>query len=286
MKKVTFKIPAKINITLDVLGVTDGFHDIKSLVASIDVFDTVTAVARKDNLLTLKLKGIPVDCDVVDNNAFKAGKLFIKKTGCSGADIFIDKKIPLGGGLGGSSADIAGVLKCMEALYKTGKKLTPMANELGSDSAYMLEGGFAVLTGRGDKIARKDIDKTLYLILIPEQKSTSARAVYKAYDKLEKVGKNSTLTAVHALQSGDMDKFYSVIKNDLTEGALTIVPEIYGNIYALKKAGAPAALMTGSGSCSYGIFATKKERDVAFNKLKKLYKNTLIKAQTIVPNKK
>ena len=282
MKKVTFKIPAKVNLTLDVLGATEGFHDIKSLVASIDVFDTVSVKKRKDNIITLCTTGRQVDCDMFNNNAYKAAKLFMEKNKTTGVDIFIKKDIPIGGGLGGSSADIAGVLKCMEAVFNTGKKLSTLANNLGSDAAYMLEGGYAVITGRGEKISKKEIDKILYLILIPEQKSTSARGVYKAYDKIGKQSKPCTMASVSALKENDMQKYKTIAKNDLTEGALTFVPEIVGNIYALKKAGALTALMTGSGSCSFGVFDNKKERDKAFNKLKALYGKDLIKAQTIV----
>ena len=282
MKKVSYKIPAKVNLTLDVLGTTQGFHDIKSLVASINVYDTVSVKKRNDNLITLSITGKQVDCDIFDNNAYKAAKMFMEKFGTTGVDITIKKDIPIGGGLGGSSADIAGVLKCMEALFNTGKKLAPLANNLGSDSAYMLEGGYAVITGRGDKIAKKDIEKVLYLIIIPEQKSTSARAVYKAYDKIAKQTKPCTMAAVHALKENDVQKYKTVAKNDLTEGALTFVPEIYGNVYALKKAGALTALMTGSGSCTFGVFDSAKDRQKALNKLKGLYGSNLIKAQTIV----
>ncbi len=282
MKKVSYKIPAKINLTLDVLGTTDGFHDIKSLVASIDVYDTVTVKKRSDNLITLTTVGKKVDCDIFDNNAYKAAKLFMDKNKTTGVDIKIKKDIPIGGGLGGSSADIAGVLKCMEALFNTGKKLAPLANNLGSDAAYMLEGGYAVLTGRGEKISKKDINKVLYLILISEQKSTSARGVYKAYDRIGKEFKPCTMASVNALKENDMQKYKTIAKNDLTDGALTFVPEIYANVHALKKAGALTALMTGSGSCSFGVFEDKKQRDKALKKLKPLYADQLIKAQTVV----
>ena len=281
MKKVSIKIPAKINLTLDVLGVTDGFHDIKSLVASIDVYDTISIKARKDKKITLISKGIDCECQTADNNAYKAGKLFVEKLNTCGADITINKNIPLGGGLGGSSADIAGVLLGMERIYNTGKKLAPLANMLGSDSAYMLEGGYAIITGRGDKVNKKEIDKILYLLLITESKSTSARGVYKTFDKQEKTFKSCTISAYNALKEGDVERFASIIKNDLTDSACTIVPEMYGNICALKKAGAKASLMTGSGSCVYGVFADKKERDKAYKKLKALYSNNLIKVQTI-----
>ena len=282
MKKIKIKTPAKINLTLDILGVTENFHDIKSLVASIDLFDEITIKERTDQKITLLCEGIPVDCVAVDNNAFKAAKLFIEKFKTNGVDIKIKKGIPVGGGLGGSSADIAGVLNGMESIYNTGKKLLPLAQSLGSDAGYMLDGGYAVITGRGEKVAHKNIDKALYLILITEQKGVSARSSYKGYDKIGKTYKPCTVAAEKALETNDFEKFISLVKNDLYYSSCQIVPEMSGNIYALKKAGAPCAIMTGSGSCVVGIFQDKKQRDASYKKLLPLFSDSLIKAQTIV----
>lgn len=282
MKRITQKIPAKINLTLDVLGVTGGFHDLESMVASIDVYDKITATKRTDRVITLKCKGLPVDCVPVDNNAYRAAKLFMERFNTTGVNIVIEKNIPVGGGLGGSSADIVGVLKCMQALFEKSEDLTDIANDLGSDCAYMLNGGFAIMRGRGDKVEKLNIDKTLYLILIPEQKSTSARLVYKAFDDMQKSFSPCTALALKALNDGDMRKFLAVIKNDLTDSALSQVPEMNLNLTALKKAGAPVALMTGSGSCVYALFENEKQRNIAYKKLKNLYGKGLIKAKTII----
>ncbi|MBR1968297.1 MAG: 4-(cytidine 5'-diphospho)-2-C-methyl-D-erythritol kinase, partial [Clostridia bacterium] len=67
MKKITLNAPAKINLTLDILGVTKGFHDIKSLVTSIDLYDIITVKKRKDGKITLVCEGLPVDCAPADN---------------------------------------------------------------------------------------------------------------------------------------------------------------------------------------------------------------------------
>lgn len=281
MKKVKIKAPAKINLTLDVLGVTNGYHDIKSLVASIDVYDEIILRARKDSTITLECAGINIDCEIFDNNAYKAAKAFIEKFSTHGVDIKINKNIPIGAGLGGSSADIAGVLLGMKSLYQVKGNLNAIANELGSDSNYMLSGGYAVITGRGEKVHPREIDQILYLLLILEGKSIAARASYKAFDKLEKTFKPCTAAAEKALKEGDKEKFYQVIKNDLYYGSKELLPEMQGNIFVLKKAGAPTALMTGSGSAVYGVFFDKKERDKVYKKLLPIYGNRLIKAQTL-----
>ena len=88
--------------------------------------------------------------------------------------------------------------------------------------------------------------------------------------------------ALDALNKGDVNKFLSLLKNDLTKSAVSLVPEISDNINALEQVGG-VALMTGSGSCTFGIFTDKKARDNAYKQLKPIYKSNLIKAQTILP---
>lgn len=281
MKKIKLNAKAKINLTLDVLGVTNNYHDIKSLVTSVDVFDRITVKKRRDGRITLKTEGLPVGCSVHDNNAYKAAKLFKEEFGTKGVDILIEKRIPIGSGLGGSSADIAGVLNAMKALYEVDGDLIPLANALGSDSAYMLTGGYALMTGRGDKVVHKKINTPLYFILITEPTIISARASYKKFDELGKTSKQCTAIAEKALKDNDFDKFCSVIKNDLQDASAHLVPEINGNIYLLKKAGAPAALMTGSGAAVYGVFNDKKSRDDAYKKLLPLCKENMFKVQTV-----
>ena len=280
MRKIVVKAPAKINLTLDVLGTEGKFHEIKTLVSTINVYDKITVKTRKDSRISLDMKGIAVDCDMAENNAYKAAKLYMDNVSTMGADITIEKHIPIGAGLGGSSADIAGVLIGMQKAYKQNADLLSLANSLGSDSGYLLSGGYAVLTGRGEKIVQKNISQKLHLLIITDSKSVSSRASYKAFDRLEKTFKPCTAQAEKALKEGNFEKFCSVIKNDLYWGSCTLNENISVNLVNLKRVGAPAQLMTGSGSAVVGIFKDKKQRDKAYKKLLPLYKNDLIKAQT------
>ena len=80
MRKVSVKIPAKINLTLDVVGVKNGFHMLKTLVTSVSVYDKVTVRKRADDLVTLSFKGLQPTCAVEDNNAYKTARLiFVKR---------------------------------------------------------------------------------------------------------------------------------------------------------------------------------------------------------------
>ncbi len=281
MRKTTIKAPAKVNLTLDILGEEKNYHEIKTLVSTIDIYDKITIKPRKDSCINLIMKGLAIDCPITENNAYKAGKLYMDKVSSTGADIIIEKNIPCGAGLGGSSADIAGVLNGMQKAYKKDVDLLPLANSLGSDSGYLLSGGYAVLCGRGEKIINKDISKKLYLIIITENQPVSSRASYKGYDKLGKTYKPCTASAEKALKEDNFEKFCACIKNDLYPASCQIVENIKTNLKNLEMAGAPAQIMTGSGSAVIGIFDDKKKRDKSFKKLLPLYQTRLIKAQTI-----
>ena len=281
MKKVQVKIPAKINLTLDVIDKKKGYHEIKSLVAPIDIYDEITIKRRTDWDITLVDKGIKVDCEPCDNNAFKAAKLFSDTFITEGVDIQVNKNIPIGAGLGGSSADIAGVLTAMKKLFEVDKDVKPLADELGSDSGYMLTSGWAIISGKGEKVEYKKVDKKLYLILITEQKQVLAKDSYKKFDALKKSPKPCTEKTYKALMESDVQKFNSSAKNDLYEASKVLVPQIEFNVNVLKKAGAPLAIMTGSGSTVVGVFTDKKERDAVYKKLALLYGEQILLAQTL-----
>ena len=189
MATVKIKAHAKINLTLEITGVEGGFHILDSLVASLDLHDTVLLKKRKDKLSSITMKGLGSEnIPPEQNNALKAAEAFLQKFGTNGVDITVYKNIPLGGGLGGSSADVCGVLRGMAKLYKIDDEagLGEIADTLGSDTRYMLKGGFARMQGRGDKLSFLDIDEELHFLLLCPKSSVSAKACYKKYDELPK----------------------------------------------------------------------------------------------------
>ncbi len=274
------KIPAKINLTLDVLGVEGRFHKLNSLVASINLFDAITLIKRKDKRVTLRISGLKVDCPAHDNNAVKAAVLFMKKFDTKGVNIIINKKIPVGGGLGGSSADIAAVLKGMKRLYNVDCDLRPLADQLGSDATYMLDGGYAVISGRGTEVERKKITEPVYILLITSNGCISAKECYNRYDEINERYPHCTEKSVELLEKGDVEEFSKIIKNDLERSANSIVDITFPKM-ALKEVGALTALVSGSGPTVYGVFKTQAKRDIAYQKLSALFGNRLIKANTI-----
>ena len=277
MKKTKVKIPAKINLTLDVLGSNNGFHNLKSLVASINLYDAITLSKNKTGNISLKEKGIRAGCNVQDNNAYKTAKLVLDTYKDFGVDITINKSIPVGAGLGGSSADIAGVLVGLDMFFGGTLDLFNIAKTLGSDVNYMMSGGYAVLRGKGDDVEYLGIDKKLYLIILTAKNPITAKDCFKKFD--EKGTKNPPVTdkAVELLLKED-ESFIELLKNDLFDSAIELLPEIKENYELLKSYG--NAVMTGSGNAVLGIYLSKKERDNVYKALKKK-KFQPIKAETI-----
>lgn len=282
MKKVKVKVPAKINLTLDVLGIDDkGYHMLSSLVSSIDLYDTVILKKRKDKKITLKEKGLKSGCEIEKNNAFKTAKLYAEKYSSCGIDITLKKRIPVGGGLGGSSADISGVLKGLNSLNEKDNDLMPLASALGSDVAFMLNGGLAVIEGKGDTVKPIKKPLNLYMIILTEKESVSAKESYKQFDLDSKTYEGCTAKALNKLYSDDLDEFLSLIKNDLEPASKKLLSKIDKNLKLLYDIGAKKAVMTGSGSAVFGVFESKKKRDTAFKSLPKRIKKSAIKVQTI-----
>lgn len=280
MKKIKIKAPAKVNLTLDVLGKNEKFHQIKSLMASIDLSDEIIVKKRNDDKINLKMKGLKVDCLPIDNNAYKAAKLFMATFSTKGADIIIKKRIPIGAGLGGSSADIAGVLNALKKLYQIDCDLIPLASTLGSDSAFMINGGWAIAEQKGDEISQKEIDKKLFFIILTDKRAISARESYNEFDAQDKNYPPCTDIALSALMNDDKVAFLRSIKNDLYFASSKLNENIEKNINILNNIDAPASIMAGSGSAVLAIFFDKDERDKAYKKLKKMTKEKIIKAQT------
>ena len=275
MRKI--KIPAKLNLTLDITGQSGGYHTIDSLVCSVNLYDTVCVSKRKDKNITLKTKGINPECSEKQNNAYKTAILFSDKEKVNGVNITITKKIPVGNGLGGSSADVAGTLLALKKLYKTDTDLSALANALGSDCNYMLSGGFARLQGRGENVSFIN-GRKLYFVIIPSSEKISAKDCYSLYDNEEEKLSPCTDKAIDYLTHDDFKNFSKTLKNDLYLPATKLCPSVKERVESSKQFGYP--VMTGSGSAVYLVFRDKKSRNKAYKNLKKQYKN-LIKAHTV-----
>jgi len=280
LKERTVIVPAKINLTLDILGAAAGYHEIESLAASIDLVDAVTVCLQSEGF-TLSETGIRADCPFEKNNAVRAARAFFRKAGLrGGAAVSIEKHIPLGGGLGGSSADAAGVISALCALCGMDAAFADeVAKEVGSDVNYMLRGGYAVMRGRGERVEKINADTVLYLLVIVSG-SVDTGSCYALCDELKIPPVRGTARAAECLVRGDITALKGALFNVMTEAAQKLNGRIRENLAAIEAVGGKA-VMSGSGGTVFGVFGSEGARDAAFEKLSQLYGANVLKAKTL-----
>lgn len=288
MNRVKIKSYAKVNLTLEIKGVENGYHQLESLVASVDVYDLLILKKRKDTLSAVTMKGMGSESiPPEENNALKAAEAFSKAFGTNGADVTVFKNIPMGAGLGGSSADVSGVLNGMAKLYGVTdrEKLKEIADSLGSDTGYMLDGGFAKISGRGERVQRLDLKNTLHFLLICPQSSVSAGACYRVYDEtpktLEFLG-NRTENCIDALRKNDQNEVGRCLMNDLFRAAYALNGDVGKALEEAQSFSPLGAVMTGSGSCILAMFETPELCAWAKSRYKGKFRTIVTK--TLVPD--
>ena len=211
---------------------------------------------RKDKLVSVEMHGRNTEAlPYESNNAVKAAEAFIKAFGTGGVDIKIFKTIPVGAGLGGSSADISGVINGMARLYGAGgeKQLKELADSLGSDTGYLLNGGYARLYGRGEIVKRIDLKDRLHFLLLVPKSGVSTAECYRLSDAYARGNCNSDC-AVSALLSGDMAGLGAELNNDLYAPAAKLNPDVETAFKELSAFAPCGVNMTGSGSGVYALF--------------------------------
>ena len=261
MNTARAEVPAKLNLTLDITGREGAFHTIDSLVCSVDLGDRVVAKKRKDGLVRVTMRGMGSESLAPEEtNANKAPRHFVDAFKTAGADITVYRNIPAGAGLGSSSADAAGVLKALAKLYEIEDEaaLKALADGLGSDTGYMLAGGFARLTGRGEKIERLNVSQTLHFLLIAPRSGVSSGACYQKFDELGTKGSSRTGEAAEAVCRGNFGQLVLSLGNDLYPAAKALNGDVEQAMREALSFSPSAACMTGSGSAVFALFPERE----------------------------
>lgn len=276
------KAGAKINLTLDITGVSGGYHLLDSLVVSLDLSDLIAAKRRKDGAIKVYSRGEGTELlPETENNAYKAAKLFAEEFQTGGAELKIYKNIPVGAGLGGSSADAAGALHAMRQLYlkeitpETEERILKIADRTGSDTRAMYLGGAVRMRGRGEiaeRIFRQSGQprekKKLYFLLICPRTGVSTPKCFQGYDRGGIVYPPATKSAVEKYENGDVAGLGKLIKNDLRAAACELNADVKQAIEEAEWFSPLGAGMTGSGSAAYALFDTREMLDWAFSRYK------------------
>ena len=270
---IEIKAYCKINIALDIIGKRpDGYHDVAMILQTIPFYDLVQIQRRitTGEEQNVRLRSNAAWLPVQENNtAFQAARLLLKDYGRHGTgqipddlEIDIDKRIPRCGGLGGSSADAAAVLNGLNALYNLKipfEKLCSYAAEVGSDVPFLLKTGAAVATGTGTTLRYIEPLNAGSLLLVNPNIAISTPEAYGIYDALCDQGKipqdaHPEIALLEDAMVSGLDAVIGNLKNVLEYPAFYLYPQLAEIKQELLRAGAAAALMSGSGSTLYGIF--------------------------------
>lgn len=255
-KNVKLRAFAKANLSLNITGKSEnGLHTLDSFMMSVDVFDTLTVTERTDGQINVKF--INAEIDAQNNTAYKAARAVHDIIGGNGWDIEIEKGIPMGAGLGGSSADGAAVLRALDLFYRLpqrGVNMREVALSVGSDVPFMLTGGLARVTGTGDRLFFIDNKLSLFIVGLMGCDVSTAKA-YAEFDRLHASGSfcptdNAELQS--RLLAGETTAL-ELLGNALYEPAANLCGGIAKNAELLKKRGATVN-MTGSGGMTLGYF--------------------------------
>ena len=237
-----FPAPGKLNLFLHVLGRrADGYHELQTAFRLVDRADRIRITARADG--EVRFSGPFGD----ENLCLRAARLLKQETGArAGADIALEKTLPVGGGMGGGSSDAATVLLALNRLWKLGLKrsrLQAIGAKLGADVPFFLFGRNALGEGIGEKLVALDVPPAWYLVLTP-QVTVSTKEIF-----------SSALTG-QSKRLKIPPFFPGRGQNDLERVVTDRYPEVAASLAWLKERAAQAR-MTGSGACVFAEFATE-----------------------------
>lgn len=248
--------PAKINFSLEVLGKRlDGYHDVRMLMAGVSLGDQLSFEPREE--LVLESDHPSLDCGA-GNIILKAARLMQKKAGeLKGARIRLEKNIPLGAGLAGGSTDAAATFIGLNRLWDLGLSLTELsklAAQLGSDIPFCLESGWAIASGRGEKLKPLSQRKKFHLVLLNPGFEVSTKWAYQHVDSLPGSRRNLSALVYEALDAKDFERVNKLALNDLERVTAREYVEIGQMRQSLTENGALVTRMSGSGPTVWGLF--------------------------------
>jgi len=258
---VTITLPAfaKINLYLRILGKRpDGYHDLDTALQTISLHDTIRFVSSESSRVGLTTGDRSLSTGE-ENLIMRAAAALKDRFGCQkGAQLRLQKRIPLQAGLGGGSANAAVTLLGLNRLWQLDaprSELLKIAANLGADVPFFLLGGTARAAGVGSQLTQLADAPEKFLLVIKPNASISTAAAYTAWDEHSLTTQNPK-TILSSSRSADVLDHSGLLHldNDFAAVAFDLEPEIFRAKAALISAGAQAVLLAGSGSAIFGIF--------------------------------
>lgn len=264
------RCPAKVNLHLEVLGRRpDGYHELRTLLVAVGVWDELSLFPVADGTLRLDVEpagAVPADAD---NLVLRAAAMAREAWGvAAGAHIALRKSIPVGGGMGGGSADAAAALVGLARLWESSAaaaELHALAARLGSDVPFFLVGGAAWGEGRGTDLRPLPDLPPWWLVLLPGEAPISTAQVYSALE----VGtlRRSPSATVYDWITGGGELPLSACRNDLEPTVVARWPAVGRRLEAIRGTDQLLAMLSGSGGTVFAVYPDEARAHRAASRL-------------------
>lgn len=268
---VTVRAPAKVNLTLDVLGLRpDGYHEIATVMQAVDLTDTVTLTADRSGRVTVEVKGARLPLDR-HNTAVSAALSYLRRIGKTrfGVHITLEKRVPMQAGMAGGSADAAGVLVGLDQLTGANlgtRTLCELGAEVGADVPFCVLGGTALATGTGTELTPLTPLPDCWILAVKPPVGVSTAVAYAAIDNAPMLYRPDNDGMCRALQQGRLPRVGQLMCN-VFEHALAL-PEVEKAVSAVKEFSPLGCCMTGSGSVVFALFEKKEQAQTGASALR------------------
>ena len=258
---------AKINLALDVLGVRpDGYHDVKMIMQTITLFDTLDLeITREPGItLTTNLPYIPTDSR---NLAYQAAEKLMTEFGIrEGLRINLEKHIPVTAGLAGGSSDAAAVLVGVNHLFRLGLETSGLMERgvsLGADVPYCVMRGTALAEGIGDRLTRLPSVPNCSIVVGKPGINISTKDAYESL-RIDSITQRPDIDGmIECIHAGDLRGIAERMQNVFEPGISEKHPVISEIVSLMEEQGAIKAIMSGSGPTVFGLFEKRKDAERA-----------------------
>lgn len=263
---------AKINLGLDVLRRReDGYHEVKMIMQTVDLYDTLTFESREDGEIRIETDNGKIPCDG-SNLIYRAAMVLFAETGRRiGADITLEKRIPVAAGMAGGSTDAAAALSALNEMMGqplTKERLQEIAVQIGADVPYCVMGGTALSEGIGELLTKLPAPPKAHLLIAKPDIDVSTAFVYRNLN-LGGIGGHPDIDGmVRALKEGDLKGITDRMGNVLETVTVPAYP-IIGKIKEVcRREGAMNALMSGSGPTVFAVYEDREKAQAAAKRIR------------------
>lgn len=276
MKEIRQKANAKLNFTLDIVGKRDdGYHIMDMVMQAVDLYDDILIKTNKGPI-SLTCEGINLDSE--SNIAYKAAKAFFEETRINGGcEIEIKKRIPVGAGMGGGSADGAAVIDGLNRLYEANlstEKLIQIGARVGADIPFCIVGGTARVQGIGEKVTSIEDCPSCFFVVAKPRAWVNTKQAFEDFDKIVVSKRPDTEEVIKSIKNGDIltaaEGFCNVFEQ------VIIIREAEDIKAFMRLCGGINPMMTGSGSAVFTTFLDEEKAVECYYKLSELSINAYI----------